>query len=114
LNFNHYILCLDKQHHGRKKENKQRQSSQQQQQHKSCRKQKFRDFYIEANGCRSKRPYNMAKCISDNANTSCVAKKSDMRTIRFVCPDGKAYRKEVEIIRRCGKAKASAAASSWN
>ena len=30
---------------------------------KKCKKQKYRDYFIEEHGCRSKRPYKMAKCV---------------------------------------------------
>lgn len=76
---------------------------------KKCKKQRFRDYFIEGNGCRSKRPYKMAKCVSSNGggggSGSCVANKTILRTIRFVCDNGRRFKKEVEIIRRCGRAK---------
>ena len=78
---------------------------------KRCKKQKFRDYFIEPNGCRSKRPYKMARCMDGSGGSggggapSCVANKTKMRKIRFVCDDGRQFRKEVEIIKRCGKSK---------
>merc|ERR1712079_674014 len=54
-----------------------------------------------------KRPYKMAKCVGqgDNADT-CVPTKIKTRKIKFVCPDGSSSRKEVEIVRKCGRKKA--------
>ena len=77
---------------------------------KRCKKQKYRDYFIEANGCRSKRAYNMARCVNDDAASAalhgaCVANKTKMRKIRFVCDSGRAFKKEVEIIKRCGRSR---------
>jgi hypothetical protein len=76
---------------------------------KKCKKQKYRDYFIEEHGCRSKRPYKMAKCVgpdtSESGNTSCVPTKIKTRKIKFVCPDGTSSRKEVEIVRKCGRKK---------
>ena len=30
---------------------------------KKCKKQRYRDYFIEEHGCRSKKPYKMAKCV---------------------------------------------------
>ena len=73
---------------------------------------------------RSRRPFKMAKCVSaspnDDSNTDnvslgasgagddddvCVATKSKKRKIKFVCKDGRQFRKEVKIVRKCGKRK---------
>merc|ERR1740122_527014 len=76
---------------------------------KNAKKQKYRDYFIEEHGCRSKRPYKMAKCVgpdtSESGNTSCVPTKIKTRKIKFVCPDGTSSRKEVEIVRKCGRKK---------
>ena len=76
---------------------------------KKCKKQKYRDYFIEEHGCRSKRPYKMAKCVgpdtSESGNTACVPTKIKTRKIKFVCPDGTSSRKEVEIVRKCGRKK---------
>merc|ERR550539_2328874 len=69
---------------------------------KKCRKQRYRDYYIEPNGCRSKKSFKMAKCVG-TGDGSCVANKTKKRKIKFVCEDGRKFRKEVEIIKRCGK-----------
>merc|ERR1719266_2003644 len=69
---------------------------------KKCRKQRYRDYYIEPNGCRSKKSFKMAKCVGSGSD-SCVANKTKMRRIKFVCEDGRKFRKEVEIVKRCGK-----------
>lgn len=71
---------------------------------KKCRKQRYRDYYIEPNGCRSKKSFKMAKCVGSGSD-SCVANKTKMRRIKFVCEDGRKFRKEVEIVKRCGKRK---------
>ena len=73
---------------------------------RKCKKQKFRDYFIEPNGCRSKKPYNMAKCVSKGRNSnrnSCVATKTKLRMARFVCEDGRQFKKQVEIVRKCGR-----------
>ena len=74
---------------------------------KKCKKQKYRDYFIEEHGCRSKRPYKMAKCVGpDNSDSdTCVPTKIKTRKIKFVCPDGSSSRKEVEIVRKCGRKK---------
>lgn len=75
---------------------------------KKCRKQKYRDYFIEEHGCRSKRPHKMAKCLGPDGNVNsdvCVATKIKTRRVKFVCPDGSSLRKEVEIVRRCGRRK---------
>ena len=74
---------------------------------KKCKKQKYRDYYIEEHGCRSKRPYKMAKCVAnaDAAPDACVPTKIKTRKIKFVCPDGTTARREVEMVRKCGKRK---------
>ena len=38
-----------------------------------------------------------------SGDASCVANKTKKRKIKFVCEDGRKFRKEVEIIKRCGK-----------
>ena len=75
---------------------------------KKCKKQKYRDYFIEEHGCRSKRPYKMAKCVGPDGSTDsniCGPTKIKTRKIRFVCPDGSSPRKEVEIVRKCGRKK---------
>ena len=74
---------------------------------KKCKKQKYRDYYIEEHGCRSKRPYKMAKCVASegSAPDACVPTKIKTRKIKFVCPDGSTPRREVEMVRKCGKRK---------
>ena len=69
---------------------------------KKCKKQKYRDYFIEEHGCRSKRPYKMAKCVGPD---NCGPTKIKTRKIRFVCPDGSNPRKTVEIVRKCGRKK---------
>jgi hypothetical protein len=77
---------------------------------KKCRKQKYRDYFIEEHGCRSKKAYKMARCLGPEGNEDsvvCVPTKIKTRKVKFVCPDGSTPRKEVEIIRRCGRKKKS-------
>lgn len=81
-----------------------------QQANKKCKKQRYRDYYIEEHGCRSKRPYKMAKCVASDGSTdsnNCVPTRVKTRKIRFVCPDGSTSRKEVEMVRKCGRNKKS-------
>eukprot|EP00096_Caligus_rogercresseyi_P013821 TRINITY_DN6421_c0_g1_i2.p1 TRINITY_DN6421_c0_g1~~TRINITY_DN6421_c0_g1_i2.p1 ORF type:complete len:1396 (-),score=344.95 TRINITY_DN6421_c0_g1_i2:865-5052(-) len=85
--------------HRRKKDRSRRKNS------KKCRKQKYNDYFIQKDGCRSKRPYKMVKCLGDES--TCGPTKVKRRKIKFVCPDGGKYRKEVEIVRRCGHRKSS-------
>lgn len=93
----------------RRERNKNRQRNKGRKRSKKCKKQKYRDYFIEEHGCRSKRPYKMAKCVgpdtSESGNTSCVPTKIKTRKIKFVCPDGTSSRKEVEIVRKCGRKK---------
>ena len=74
---------------------------------KKCKKQRYRDYYIEPNGCRSRKPFKMARCVGGSPGDpdSCVANKTKKRKIKFVCQDGRKFRKEVEIVKRCGKRK---------
>ena len=52
---------------------KSRKSRNQDRGDRDCRKEKYRDYYIEPNGCRSVKPYKMSNCVgSDN----CGAVKS--------------------------------------
>jgi len=67
---------------------------------KKCKKEKFRDYYIEPNGCRSIKPYKMSNCTGSD---QCGATKTKRRSVRFVCSDGRKYKKDVENVRRCGR-----------
>lgn len=92
---------------GRQRNRKQRKGGKGRRRNKKCKKQKYRDYYIEEHGCRSKRPYKMAKCVAnaDAAPDACVPTKIKTRKIKFVCPDGTTARREVEMVRKCGKRK---------
>lgn len=79
---------------GRSWQSKQRPTS------KKCRKEKYRDYYIEPDGCRSVKPYKMSNCVGTNR---CGATKTRARAVRFVCGDGRKYKKNVEAVRRCGR-----------
>ena len=74
---------------------------------KKCKKQRYRDYFIEEHGCRSKKPYKMAKCVGPEGSDSdqCVPTRIKTRKIKFVCPDGSTPRKEVELVRKCGRKK---------
>jgi len=67
---------------------------------RKCRKEKFRDYYIEPNGCRSTKPYKMSSCVGGD---SCGATKTKTRSVRFVCSNGKKFKKDVQNVRRCGR-----------
>lgn len=67
---------------------------------KKCRKEKYRDYYIEPDGCRSVKPYKMSNCVGEK---SCGPTKTKDRAIRFVCGDGRKYKKSVKAVRRCGR-----------
>jgi len=69
---------------GRSWQSKQRPTS------KKCRKEKYRDYYIEPDGCRSVKPYKMSNCVGANR---CGATKTRARAVRFVCGDGRKYKK---------------------
>lgn len=98
---------------GRNRERNGNRERGQKKKNKKCKKQKYRDYFIEEHGCRSKRPYKMAKCLSEG-NDECVATKVKTRKIKFVCPDGSSPRKDVEIVRKCGKRKKTAGpANNW-
>ena len=73
---------------------------------KKCKKQRYRDYFIEEHGCRSKKPYKMAKCVGPaDEPDSCVPTRIKTRKIKFVCPDGTSPKKEVEMVRKCGRKK---------
>ena len=65
-----------------------------------CKKEKYRDYYIDPEGCRSVKPYKMASCVGSD---KCGAVKSRKRAVRFVCADGRKYKKTVENVKRCGR-----------
>ena len=65
-----------------------------------CKKEKYRDYYIEPEGCRSVKPYKMSKCVGSD---KCGAVKSRPRAVRFVCGDGRKFKKTVENVKRCGR-----------
>lgn len=65
-----------------------------------CKKEKYRDYYIDPDGCRSVKPYKMASCVGSD---KCGAVKSRKRDVRFVCADGRKYKKTVDNVKRCGR-----------
>merc|ERR1712223_820145 len=73
---------------------------------KKCRKEKYRDYYIEPDGCRSVKPYKMSNCVGGGRNSdSCTAIKTKPRAVRFVCGDGRKFKKNVVAVRKCGRKK---------
>ena len=88
-----------------RKRNKNRKSGSRR--NKKCKKQRYRDYFIEEHGCRSKKPYKMAKCVGPEGSDSdqCGPTRIKTRKIKFVCPDGSTPRKEVELVRKCGRKK---------
>ena len=43
---------------------------------KKCKKQRYRDYFIEEHGCRSKKPYKMAKCVGSGMASEILKKQS--------------------------------------
>ena len=43
--------------------------------------------------------------ILDGDSNQCVPTRIKTRKIKFVCPDGSTPRKEVEMVRKCGRKK---------
>jgi len=88
------------------KRQRKRGRSQRQQASKKCRKEKYRDYYIEPDGCRSVKPYKMSNCVGGGRNSdSCTAIKTKPRAVRFVCGDGRKFKKNVVAVRKCGRKK---------
>lgn len=89
-----------------KRQRKRGRNQQRQQASKKCRKEKYRDYYIEPDGCRSVKPYKMSNCVGGGRNpNSCSAIKTKPRAVRFVCGDGRKFKKNVEAVRKCGRKK---------
>ncbi|VEN56714.1 unnamed protein product, partial [Callosobruchus maculatus] len=66
----------------------------------TCRKEQIREYYSE-NGCHSRKPLKMAKCIGTCGSSCCHARKSKRRKVRLICPDGTRFTKDVDIVRKC-------------
>ncbi|KAJ8984694.1 hypothetical protein NQ317_004953, partial [Molorchus minor] len=66
----------------------------------TCRKEQIREHYSE-NGCRSRKPLKMAKCVGSCGSSCCHARKSKRRKVRLICNDGTRYTKDVDIVRKC-------------
>ncbi|KAJ8952957.1 hypothetical protein NQ318_006574 [Aromia moschata] len=71
----------------------------------TCKKEQVREYYSE-NGCRSRKPLKMAKCIGGCGSSCCHARKSKRRKVykfhvRLICNDGTRYTKDVDIVRKC-------------
>ncbi|XP_049820372.1 protein slit isoform X3 [Aethina tumida] len=65
----------------------------------TCRKEQVREYYSE-NGCRSRKPLKMAKCVG-GCGSCCQARKSKRRKVRLICTDGTRYTKDIDIVRKC-------------
>ncbi|KAJ8920493.1 hypothetical protein NQ315_005362, partial [Exocentrus adspersus] len=66
----------------------------------TCRKEQIREFYSE-NGCRSRKPLKIAKCVGGCGSNCCHARKSKRRKVRLICNDGTRYTKDIDIVRKC-------------
>ncbi|XP_041968519.1 protein slit isoform X2 [Aricia agestis] len=68
----------------------------------TCRKEATREVITEG-GCRSRRAVRGARCTGAcaAAPVCCAPRRTKKRKIRLVCPDGKKYTKEIEIVRKC-------------
>ncbi|XP_044761179.1 protein slit isoform X1 [Coccinella septempunctata] len=66
----------------------------------TCRKEQVREYYSE-NGCRSRKPLKMAKCVGGCGSSCCHARKSKRRKVRLICSDGTRYTKDIDIVRKC-------------
>ncbi|XP_044737228.1 protein slit isoform X2 [Chrysoperla carnea] len=66
----------------------------------TCRKEQIREYYSE-NGCRSRKPVKMAKCVGSCGTSCCHTMKSKRRKVRLICNDGTRYTKDVDIVRKC-------------
>lgn len=49
----------------------------------TCRKEQVREYYSE-NGCRSRKPLKMAKCIGSCGSSCCHARKSKRRKVFLI------------------------------
>jgi hypothetical protein len=47
----------------------------------------------------------IAEGVANDEDEVCVATKSKKKKIKFVCKDGRQFRKEVKIVRKCGRRK---------
>ncbi|XP_017781049.1 PREDICTED: protein slit [Nicrophorus vespilloides] len=66
----------------------------------TCRKAQVREYYTE-NGCRSRKPLKMAKCVGGCGSTCCNPRNSKRRKVRLICNDGTRYTKDIDIVRKC-------------
>nr|XP_022908749.1 protein slit [Onthophagus taurus] len=66
----------------------------------TCRKEQVREYYSE-NGCRSRKPLKMAKCVGGCGVSCCHARKSKRRKVRLICNDGTRYTKDIDVVRKC-------------
>jgi hypothetical protein len=52
------------------------------------------------------KPYKMSNCVGGGRNAdSCAAIKTKPRAVRFVCGDGRKFKKNVVAVRKCGRKK---------
>lgn len=66
----------------------------------TCKKEQVREYYSE-NGCRSRKPLKIAKCIGTCGSSCCHARKSKRRKVRLICSDGTRYTKDIDVVRKC-------------
>ncbi|XP_048524192.1 protein slit isoform X2 [Dendroctonus ponderosae] len=66
----------------------------------TCKKEQVREYYSE-NGCRSRKPLKIAKCIGSCGTSCCHAKKSKRRKVRLICSDGTRYTRDIDVVRKC-------------
>ncbi|XP_030754149.1 protein slit-like, partial [Sitophilus oryzae] len=65
-----------------------------------AKKEQVREYYSE-NGCRSRKPLKIAKCIGTCGSSCCHARKSKRRKVRLICSDGTRYTKDIDVVRKC-------------
>lgn len=92
-------LCNEKKERKRYRSRARSQQRKVSKKRKNCRKEKYRDYYIESDGCRSIKPYKMSNCVGGDI---CGAVKMKKRNVRYVCGDGRKYKKDVDVVRKCG------------
>ncbi|XP_064466119.1 protein slit-like isoform X2 [Ornithodoros turicata] len=67
----------------------------------TCQKEQYREHF-EERGCKSHKKVKMAECIGSCGEHCCRAQKTKRRNVKMVCPTGRTYTKQLEVIRKCG------------
>lgn len=67
----------------------------------TCQKEQYRD-HLEEEGCRSPKKVKMAECIGSCGDHCCRPHKTKRRSVKMVCPLGRTYTKQMEVVRKCG------------